>query len=135
MKLERDKVLEFLMELSGPVGPEGLAGFGSELSQKIIGDPLNAIDDAKNEWVQAVDVEQGFNCLLEIACNPPGKEFNNDFYTRFKQNWTFSLAELIYLLGKKNPSLLGRELVKYENDAMAKVVINDVRGWMADDNN
>jgi hypothetical protein len=115
-KVNKEEILEMLSDLSGPVGPEIFAGFGSILQKRIAewnDDPsviLEKTDEFMNDWVKVNDSDETLRILLDILQNPPGREFYSDFYRRFKDNWDFILAELIIKLGRRNPEKYSGEL-------------------------
>lgn len=97
----RDEILEFLRDISGPVGPEVFAGFGSNIQDQYasagsdLGAMMTVDDSIKNTWVNNVDVESAIRGLLSIVVTPPNHDWCNGFYYRFRDNWDYNIVDLL----------------------------------------
>ncbi|BAY81454.1 hypothetical protein NIES267_09300 [Calothrix parasitica NIES-267] len=134
----REKILEFLADLSAPVDPEVFAGFGSKLQRNRYEWQKQECEFEKEEeyiccWVEEQEVMHTLDILFDIARNPPGIEFCNGIYQRRKSDWEYFLILLIYLLGKKDKVTLLNQIEDNNQDKKLYPIIEEVKQYLADD--
>lgn len=141
-KQSREKILEFLADLSAPVGPEVFAGFGSELQrnryewQKQSGEFEGEIEKEEEYiccWVEEQEIVHTLDILFDIARNPPGIEFYNGIAQRRKLDWDYFLTLLIYKLGSRDKTELIAKLEANNQDEKIRFMIKEVKEYLADD--
>ena len=128
----RDNLLEFIADLSGPIGPEVFAGFRSKLQHEMT-DDLSALDRAMDEWSCKVDTKQALNSLFDIACNPPGVEFHNNFIGRFRESWDLVITDLLYRPGKRDRNGLLAWMSLLKDKDSAKNILNELGVWISEE--
>ena len=127
MNTSRDEILDFLRDISGPIGPEVFAGFGSDIQDQYasVGSDVGAVmtvdASIKDSWVKKVDVESAIRGLFSIAVTPPNHDWCNGFYFRFRDNWDYNLADLLGRLREVDRTAF--ETVKNEFSHNADVVL------------
>ena len=97
--ISRTEILEMLVDLSSPIGPEVLAGLGSEFQNKVNADPLHH-EKFKDEWEKATQPAVALPILVDIAISPPKPEDCFGLHIRRANDWDYHLTDLIYRMGK-----------------------------------
>ncbi len=100
-------MLEFLADLSAPIGAEVFAGFGSQFQQNRYQwqKEDTAIEEEEKYiscWVEEQEVVHTLDILFDIARNPPGVELYDGIAQRRQLDWEYFLTLLIYQLGIKD---------------------------------
>jgi len=137
-KQSREKILEFLADLSAPVGPEVFAGFGSKLQKNRYEWQKQNCEFEKEEqhiccWVDEQDVVHTLDILFDIARNPSGIEFSNGISQRRKLDWEYFLILLIYHLGKKDRVALLTRIEANKQDEELYPILEQVKEYLSDD--
>lgn len=105
----RDSMLRWITECCGPIGPDTFAGFGSDVMGERARNATSfeaALEDHEKRirnWTQNADFESEMPLLLDILEHPPGPEFQDHFYERFRDEFDFQVNEFIGSLGKRDP--------------------------------
>lgn len=137
-KQSREKILEFLADLSAPVDPEVFAGFGSEFQKIRYEWQKQQCEFEKEEeyircWVEEQEVEHTLDILFDIASNPPGIEFENGIVQRRQLDWEYFLSFIIYKLGLKNRVALLNKMEANNKDEKLVSIIEVVKGYIEDE--
>ena len=99
-RTEQD-VLDFLRDMSAPIGPWEFAGYGSELTQKITnisGDSEHYLDERDRilqEWIQFSDSVSLLNQVLTIATSDHLPEDYEIHRQRYNDGWIVTLTDLL----------------------------------------
>lgn len=112
--MNRDELLAFLVDLTSPIGPEVLAGFGTEIENRRA-DDLFAYFDIIEEWSARVKVEDTLTLLFDIALEPPDVSLINNYYGRFQEAWNHTLVDLVYAVGKRDAVILEKTIEQYKD--------------------
>ncbi|MCB1805479.1 MAG: hypothetical protein KDJ99_10125 [Candidatus Competibacteraceae bacterium] len=129
--MDRSELINFIADLAGPIDPSVFAGFGSKVQMRISSNSL-AGEKIKTEWVSKADAVAALDVLFDIACNPPDETFENNFYGRFKENWEFEVADLIYRFGNTHLKELQEKMAVHEKNANVKSIIELIRVWLSE---
>ncbi|MEL6163544.1 MAG: hypothetical protein AAFR37_07210 [Cyanobacteria bacterium J06628_3] len=137
-KQSREQILEFLADLSAPVGPEVFAGFGSEFQRNRYEWEKQSGEFEKEEeyiccWVEEQEVEHTLDILFDIARNPPGIEFENGIAQRRKLDWEYFLILLIYHLGKRDKVNLLAKIEANNQDKTLYSILEEVKEYLTND--
>lgn len=137
-KQSREKILEFLADLSAPVGPEVFAGFGSEFQRNRYKWQKEDREFEKEEeyiccWVEEQEIMHTLDILFDIARNPPGIEFYNGIAQRRQLDWDYFITLLIYKLGIRDKTALLTKLEANSEDEKIRLIIEDVKEYLEDD--
>ena len=136
-KQSRERILEFLADLSAPVDPFVFAGFGSKLQRNRYEWQKQGCEFEKEEeyircWVDEQEVIHTLDILFDVARNPPGMEFENGIAQRRKLDWEYFLVLLIYYLGKKDKAALLAKIEANHQDGIYPI-LEEVKQYLADD--
>ncbi|MDY6898251.1 MAG: hypothetical protein SWZ49_09255 [Cyanobacteriota bacterium] len=137
-KQSREKILEFLADLSAPVGPDVFAGFGSEFQRNRYKWQKEDREFEKEEeyiccWVEEQEIMHTLDILFDIARNPPGIEFYNGIAQRRQLDWDYFITLLIYKLGIRDKTALLTKLEANSEDEKIRLIIEDVKEYLEDD--
>ncbi|AKG21589.1 hypothetical protein [Calothrix sp. 336/3] len=136
IKLSKEQILEFLAELAAPVSPEIFAGFGSEFQRNRYewekqNQELEKEEEYISVWIKEQEVQHTLDILLEIAHNPPERDFYDGIAQRRQLDWEYYLALIIYQLGIRDRVLLISKL-EANNDNINSIIAS-VKEYLADD--
>jgi hypothetical protein len=127
--IERAALLEFLEELSEPVGPWVFAGYGGSIaalrhrsSDFVEGEA--AVEAVKEAWIDSVDVALAIDALLGIAV---------DHSPEASDAWQFELCDLLWRLGQRDRDSLEAAMNRFATTGAAERVIVELRAWLSNE--
>jgi hypothetical protein len=136
-KQSRELILEFLADLSAPIGAEVFAGFGSEFQRKRYEwQKENRVEKEEEYiccWVDEQEVVHTLDILFDIARNPPGIELYNGIAQRRQLEWEYFLIFIIYQLGIKDRVALISKLEANNKDEKLYSMIEEIKAYLADE--
>ena len=132
----RNEILDLIADQSGPIGPEVYAGFGSEFREKIAcsGDITECMEQYTNHWIEESAKQPLLENLVAIAKSESLSEPHGEIKKRFKGDWEFHMADLIYRLIKDNLQLSRATVTELKNDCPSVKIAKELEQWLQEDN-
>ena len=121
-------VLEFLRDLTTPIGPSVFAGYGSDIQRQLAKGPL-CEDKIIKEWLKANDQVILLKLLIDIAKTPELEGPFNSHRSRFREDWESLLSELIYNICAINEQLFYKVINEISSSKEAKNIIRNLNLW------
>jgi hypothetical protein len=129
---DRDNVLTFLADLSEPVDPWVLAGFGGPLARirhaRDFIEGERAVEDIKQRWANATDVARAVETLFEIASLPPTSLETE----RRAHDWDYELCDLLWRLAQRDRGLVESAMDTYAERGRSARIVRELESWLRD---
>ncbi|HNX59041.1 MAG TPA: hypothetical protein PKK43_08065 [Spirochaetota bacterium] len=130
--MNRESLLEFIADLSGPVGPEVFAGYGSDIQSRMADEPLEYFAIIR-EWGEKVDVGEVFPLIIDVMRNPPDASFINNFYGRFTEFWNGTISDLIDQCVERDEPAVRRVIAGYRIDPCYSECLTEIESIISED--
>jgi len=124
----KEEVLEFITDISCPIGPIVFAGFGSAYQNRLKRDPL-CFDEIICEWLSESESDSLLKILIEVACC---KNLNGRFEyirVRFLEEWEHTLINLLFELTQKNELIFSEMIRQLESSESAQKIAFELQLW------
>lgn len=126
--IDKTAVLDFIADLTVPVGPEVFAGFGSKTQKELAKDPL-CFDALIKEWLSNMDLNVLAPLLIEIACGGTLPERYANLKVRFQKDWSLVLTSIIFEAYSADESAFEDILQKLDASLEGKDIAAELRIW------
>ncbi|WP_284380942.1 hypothetical protein [Litoribrevibacter albus] len=126
--IDKTTVLDFIADLTAPIGPEVFAGFGSKTQKELAKDPL-CFDALIKDWLSNMDLDALAPLLIEIACGDSLPERCANLRMRFQKDWVLVLTSIIFEAYSSDESAFEVILHKLDDSLEGEDIAAELRLW------
>ncbi len=132
MKRSKIEILDYLSDLSAPIGPEVFAGFGSKTQNDIhqAGEYITEQDALIRTWIEESDRSLLLQSLMDISKTI---ELENPYAyisAKFSENWDFHVTDLIYQACVPDLKRLEEVVDELASDTQSKAIARKLDKWL-----
>ena len=128
MNSYHEHVLNFIADMSAPIGPEVLAGFGTTTQNQILENPTD-IDGILRQWLGEQDAPPLLETLLHIAVTVTLPEPYHTLRERFAEDWQYILTELLYMVIDGDRTRFDHTIQALGQQPCSQAIATDLTTW------
>ena len=124
----KEEVLEFIADISCPIGPIVFAGFGSNYQKRLMEEPL-CFDEIIYEWLSESEAISLLQVLIEIACCKKLDQRFECLRLRFWEDWEHTIINLLFELTQENEPMFEEVMAQLGTSEPAQRIVSELRSW------